>query len=85
MLRSVAGRQLHSGRKRIKTPTLLIGSDQDPSTPWEGNGEVLARGISGAKSVLLGGTHLSNLEQPKAFTAALLDFLLPGNHARRAG
>jgi 3-oxoadipate enol-lactonase len=70
---------------RIKTPTLLIGSDQDPSTPWEGNGEVLARAISGAKSVLLGGTHLSNLEQPKAFTAALLDFLLPGNHARRAG
>jgi 3-oxoadipate enol-lactonase / 4-carboxymuconolactone decarboxylase len=61
---------------RISVPTLVIGSDSDPSTPWEANGEVLARNIPGAKQVLLRGAHLSNLEQPRAFTAALLEFLL---------
>lgn len=70
---------------RIKASTLVIGSAQDPSTPWEGNGEVLARGIPNAKSVVLRGAHLSNLEQPKLFTAAMLDFLLPAHNARRAG
>jgi 3-oxoadipate enol-lactonase len=61
---------------RIKTPTLAIGSDADPSTPWDGNGELLARGISGARTALLHGAHLSNLEQPHEFTEALTDFLL---------
>ena len=61
---------------RISVPTLVIGSDKDPSTPWEGNGSVLARDIPGAKAVRLETAHLSNLEQPLAFTKALLDFLL---------
>jgi 3-oxoadipate enol-lactonase len=61
---------------KISVPTLIIGSDQDPSTPWEGNGSVLARDIPGAKAVRLETAHLSNLEQPSAFTKALLDFLL---------
>ena len=70
---------------RIKAPTLVIGSDQDPSTPWEGNGEVLALAIPAAESVLIRGAHLSNLEQPKPFISALLAFLLTANDARRAG
>lgn len=61
---------------KISVPTLVIGSDQDPSTPWEGNGSVLARDIPGAKAVRLETAHLSNLEQPAAFTTAVLDFLL---------
>jgi 3-oxoadipate enol-lactonase/4-carboxymuconolactone decarboxylase len=61
---------------QIKAPTLIIAGDQDPSTPWEGNGEVLAREIPGAKSVRLRGAHLSNLEQPRSYTAALLEFLV---------
>jgi 3-oxoadipate enol-lactonase len=61
---------------RIQVPTLVIGSDADPSTPWEGNGELLARGISSARSVILAGAHLSNLEEPELFTSALTDFLL---------
>jgi 3-oxoadipate enol-lactonase len=60
---------------RISTPTLVIGSDRDPSTPWKDHGEVLARDIPGAKAVKLNTAHLSNLEQPQAFTLALLDFL----------
>jgi len=62
---------------RISIPTLVIGSDRDPSTPWEGNGSVLAKEIPGAQAVRLNTAHLSNLEQPRSFTAALLEFLLP--------
>lgn len=67
----------------ITLPTLVIGSDADPSTPWEANGEVLARNIPGARHVLLRGAHLSNLEQPRAFTTALLEFLLEKTEAAR--
>lgn len=66
--------------KKITVPTLVIGSEADPSTPWEGNGDILAREIAGAKSLVLQGAHLSNLEQPRGFTSAVLEFLL----ARRA-
>ena len=61
---------------KISASTLIIGSDQDPSTPWEGNGSVLARDIPDAQAVRLQTAHLSNLEQPCAFTTAVLDFLL---------
>lgn len=64
----------------IAVPTLVIGSDRDPSTPWEGNGQVLAREIPRAKAVVLSGAHLSNLEQPRSFTTALLEFLLESQH-----
>jgi 3-oxoadipate enol-lactonase/4-carboxymuconolactone decarboxylase len=60
---------------RIRTPTLLIVGDRDVSTPWEGNGEILAREIGGVRVVHLPAAHLSNLEKPRSFTAALLDFL----------
>jgi 3-oxoadipate enol-lactonase / 4-carboxymuconolactone decarboxylase len=65
-----------SAISKIAVPTLVIGSDKDPSTPWEGNGSVLVRDIPGAKAVKLDTAHLSNLEQPRAFTGAVLDFLL---------
>jgi 3-oxoadipate enol-lactonase / 4-carboxymuconolactone decarboxylase len=67
--------------KKINTRTLVIGSDADPSTPWEGNGDILARDIPAAKSVVLKGAHLSNLEQPRAFTSAVLEFLLQSSAA----
>lgn len=62
--------------KKISARTLVIGSDADPSTPWEGNGDILAREIPGAASLVLKGAHLSNLEQPRSFSAGLLEFLL---------
>lgn len=61
---------------KISVPALVIGSDKDPSTPWEGNGSILARDIPKAKAFRLQTAHLSNLEQPRAFTTAVLDFLL---------
>lgn len=65
-----------SSLSKIAVPTLVIGSDKDPSTPWEGNGSVLTREIPGARAMKLETAHLSNLEQPRAFTGAVLDFLL---------
>jgi 3-oxoadipate enol-lactonase/4-carboxymuconolactone decarboxylase len=62
--------------EKIRTPTLVIGGDHDPSTPWAAHGELLARGIQGAQAVLLPTAHLSNLEQPRSFTAGVLNFLL---------
>ncbi|MFZ0418114.1 MAG: 3-oxoadipate enol-lactonase [Candidatus Sulfotelmatobacter sp.] len=63
--------------RNIKTPTLVIAGDKDVSTPWPGNGEILAREISGARAVRLPAAHLSNLERPKSFNAALFAFLRP--------
>ncbi len=60
----------------INVPCLVISGDSDPSTPWAGNGEVLARQIPNAKAVHLATAHLSNLEQPRSFTTAVLEFLL---------
>ncbi len=61
----------------IKVPTLVIAGNKDVSTPWEGHGEVLTREIPSAKSVRLPAAHLSNLECPRSFTVALLEFLKP--------
>jgi 3-oxoadipate enol-lactonase/4-carboxymuconolactone decarboxylase len=72
---------------KIQTPVLIIVGDRDVSTPWSGHGEVLAREIAGASLVRLPSAHLSNLERPRSFSAALLDFLVPaatGDAVRRA-
>ena len=63
--------------RNIQVPTLVISGDRDISTPWAGNGEVLAREIPNARSMQLPAGHLSNLERPRSFLAALLEFLLP--------
>jgi 3-oxoadipate enol-lactonase/4-carboxymuconolactone decarboxylase len=62
---------------QIKSPTLIIVGGHDVSTPWEGHGEILASNIAGAQVVRLPAAHLSNLERPRSFTSALLDFLRP--------
>jgi 3-oxoadipate enol-lactonase / 4-carboxymuconolactone decarboxylase len=67
--------------RKIKTPTLVIVGDHDVSTPWTGHGERLVLGILGAKALHLAAAHLSNLERPRSFTTALLEFLLPSRHA----
>jgi 3-oxoadipate enol-lactonase/4-carboxymuconolactone decarboxylase len=63
--------------KQIKAPTLVISGDRDVATPWSGHGERLAQEIPGAKALHLVAAHLSNLERPRSFSTALLEFLLP--------
>jgi 3-oxoadipate enol-lactonase len=58
----------------IGVPTLSIGGLQDPATPPAKAEEIAAR-VPDARLVMLDAAHLSNIEQPQAFTAALLDFL----------
>ena len=59
---------------RITAPTLVIGGKHDPATPFEA-AELIARRIPGAKLTGLEAAHLSNIEQPEAFTKALDGFL----------
>jgi 3-oxoadipate enol-lactonase/4-carboxymuconolactone decarboxylase len=61
----------------IRVPTLIIVGESDASTPWQGHGEILAREIAGSRVERLPTAHLSNLETPRAFIAALCRFLLP--------
>jgi 3-oxoadipate enol-lactonase / 4-carboxymuconolactone decarboxylase len=73
-LRDVDNRDL---LRQIHVATLVIAGDRDVSTPWDGHGEILAREIPGARAVRLPAAHLSNLESPRSFTSALLEFLQP--------
>lgn len=62
---------------RITTPTLVVSGDLDVSMPWEGHAAVLAGSIAGSTVLRLAAAHLSNLERPRSFTAALFRFLVP--------
>jgi 3-oxoadipate enol-lactonase/4-carboxymuconolactone decarboxylase len=61
---------------QIRVPTLVIVGDRDIATPWLGHGEILAREIPKAQALHLPAAHISNLERPRSFTAALFSFLL---------
>ena len=58
----------------IEVSTLVIAGMQDPATPPE-HAEFLAQNIAGAKLATLDAAHLSNVELPDQFNAALSDFL----------
>jgi 3-oxoadipate enol-lactonase/4-carboxymuconolactone decarboxylase len=67
---------------QIRVPTLVIVGDRDVSTPWSGHGEILAREIPKAQALHLPAAHLSNLERPRSFTVALLNFLQSQSDAK---
>ncbi|MEZ5487877.1 MAG: 3-oxoadipate enol-lactonase [Steroidobacteraceae bacterium] len=58
----------------IALPTLVIAGAQDPSTPVE-QAELLIERIAGSDLLVLDAAHLSNVEQPEDFSAAVIDFL----------
>ena len=62
--------------EKIQVPSLIVCGDLDVSLPYSGHGDVLERGIRGARIVHLPTAHLANIEMPHTFTAALLGFLL---------
>jgi 3-oxoadipate enol-lactonase len=59
---------------RIKSPTLVIAGRHDLSTPVAA-GELIRSGIPGAGMTLIDAAHISNVEQPHAFTDAVVGFL----------
>jgi len=58
----------------IKNPTLVIAGRHDMSTPIAA-GELIRSNIPGASLTILDAAHLSNIEQPHAFTDAVVGFL----------
>ena len=60
--------------RAVTAPVLVINGRLDPATP-PAMGELIAKRIKGATLVSLEAAHLSNIEQPKAFTKAALAFL----------
>ncbi|MEJ1979080.1 MAG: 3-oxoadipate enol-lactonase [Acetobacteraceae bacterium] len=58
----------------IDTPTLVIIGAKDPATTPEA-GRLIHAAISGSATVVLDAAHISNVEQPAAFTGAVMDFL----------
>jgi 3-oxoadipate enol-lactonase len=59
---------------KIKSPTLVIAGRHDMATPVSA-GEFIRSRIPGASMTLLDAAHISNVEQPHAFTDALVGFL----------
>jgi len=59
----------------VKRPTLVVVGEHDAVTP-PALSEQLAAGIPGARLARLAGAgHISNIERPREFNAAVLDFL----------
>jgi 3-oxoadipate enol-lactonase/4-carboxymuconolactone decarboxylase len=71
--------------RQIRVPTLVMAGERDIATPWSGHGEILAREIPNAQVLHLPAAHLSNLERPRSFTAALMNFFLPQLDGRTNG
>lgn len=88
-IRDLDHRQMLEG---IRVPTMVISGSEDVSMPPDAHGDLLVRGIAGSRSLRLPAGHLSNLERPRSFTSAMLEFLLPpadgsaesGTRVRRA-
>ncbi len=70
---ALAQADLRSRLGEVATPTLVVGGAHDVSTPPT-QADELARAVAGARQVLLPAGHLSNVEQPAAFNAAVLEF-----------
>ncbi len=59
---------------KIKAPTLIIAGRQDPATTLA-MGESMRERIPGAKLAVMEAAHISNAEQPQAYTETVLNFL----------
>ena len=62
---------------KIKAPTLVIAGRLDPATTVEA-AEFIRGHIAGASMTIIDAAHISNVEQPDAYTEAVLDFLTQG-------
>ena len=59
----------------ITAPVMVIVGTKDPATLPE-HGHEINKMIKGSKIVELDAAHLSNIEQPEAYTDAVLNFLI---------
>ncbi|WP_029031171.1 3-oxoadipate enol-lactonase [Salinarimonas rosea] len=61
--------------RAISNPVLVIVGAHDPATTPQA-GAIVEAAIPGARAVTLDGAHLTNIEQPEAFSRAVTDFLV---------
>ena len=59
---------------KISAPTLVIAGRHDPATTLEA-GEYIKQHIPGARIAVLEAAHISNMEQPRAYSDTMLGFL----------
>jgi 3-oxoadipate enol-lactonase len=72
---AISGLNLTDRIGAIKAPTLIIVGEEDQGTPVAAS-RVMHEQIKGSELVILkSAAHLSNMEQPEAFTQALVGFL----------
>jgi 3-oxoadipate enol-lactonase/4-carboxymuconolactone decarboxylase len=69
---------------KISVPTLVISGDLDVGMPWFDHGQILTESIPQARAVRLQAAHISNIEKPRSFTTAMLDFLVAPPSDRHA-
>jgi 3-oxoadipate enol-lactonase len=72
---AVRGMDFRESNPHIAAPVLVIVGSKDAATP-PAFGEAICRQIKDAKLVSLEAAHISNVEQPKAYSEAVLNFLL---------
>ena len=71
--KAVAAIDFRTGNRRIAVPTLVIAGAQDAATP-PAMSDLIVASIPGARLATLDAAHLSAVEQPAEFVAALIDF-----------
>ena len=66
---------LRADLHRIESPMLVVAGADDHATPPAG-ARAICEQVAGAGLLALDAAHLSNVEQPDAFTAGVLRFSL---------
>lgn len=63
--------------RAVAAPVMIIIGAKDPATTPEA-GEIIHAAIRSSTTTFLDAAHISNVEQPEAFTRAVVDYLLAG-------
>jgi 3-oxoadipate enol-lactonase/4-carboxymuconolactone decarboxylase len=71
--------------ERVSVPTLVISGDYDISMPWDQHGRLISALVPAARDLRLPTGHVGCLERPRAYGAAVLDWLIPSASDAAAG
>ena len=72
---AIKGNRILERLSAVRVPSLFIAGDQDPGLPTEVMHRMQVQVPGSEFSVLVGASHLSNLDQPHSFNNVLLTFL----------
>jgi 3-oxoadipate enol-lactonase len=72
---AIAALDLTDRLSAIRLPTLIVVGEEDPGTPVAASRAIQAQIAGSQLEIIKSAAHLSNLEQPEAFTRAVTSFL----------